>query len=144
MGKVKNKNIESILDQLTSKEVSKWHERSDFRIRNESWIRRSQAISLTILRTLRKQNKTQKELAERLDLSPQQINKWVKGNENFTIESLVKIEKALGIKILYESYNYTFIVKVGEKTCSSEKLDSPTKIIGMNYCNNTDNYNMMA
>ena len=38
---------------------------------------------------------TQKQLSEALNVSPQVVNKWLKGKENFTLETISKIETAL-------------------------------------------------
>lgn len=35
-----------------------------------------------------------------MNVSPQQVNKWVKGKENFTLETLSRIEEALEIDLL--------------------------------------------
>jgi len=35
-----------------------------------------------------------------MNVSPQQVNKWVKGKENFTLETLSRLEEALGINLL--------------------------------------------
>lgn len=35
-----------------------------------------------------------------MDVKPQTVHKWVKGKENFTFETLTKIELALGISLL--------------------------------------------
>ena len=43
---------------------------------------------------------TQKKLAEIVGVSPQYINKVVKGRENLTLETIVKMEKALGIALI--------------------------------------------
>src|SRR5690606_31842826 len=66
----------------------------------DPWKRRSQAVALTVLRTLRAKKMSQKELAEQLGVSPQQVNKWVKGNENFTFDTIAKLEEALGIELM--------------------------------------------
>lgn len=42
---------------------------------------------------------TQKDLVERMQISPQIVNRWAKGQENFTLETIVKLEKALGIQL---------------------------------------------
>ena len=95
-------------------------EQIEWRIENRSWLNRSQAVALKILRTLREKGLNQKELAERLNVSPQQVNKWVKGNENFTFETIAKIEKALNIKLMSIS---------GFET----KLESKVQIIEVEY-----------
>lgn len=42
----------------------------------------------------------QKDLAERLGKSEAEISKWMRGTHNFTIDTLVSIEAALGAPIL--------------------------------------------
>lgn len=69
------------------------------RIQNRSWLKHSQKIALKVLATLKEQGLSQKDLAERMQVSPQIINRWVKGQENFTLETIGKLEKALGIQI---------------------------------------------
>ena len=95
------------LEKLTKGKKSSWVEDAQYRVDNQKWIKRSQLIALKILRTLRtnklsqKQPYTQKQLADKLELSPQQINKWVKGNENFTLETISKIENILKIDLIH-------------------------------------------
>jgi len=69
------------------------------RIQNRSWLKHSQKIALKVLSTLKEQSLSQKDLAERMQVSPQIINRWVKGQENFTLETIGKLENALGIQI---------------------------------------------
>ncbi len=68
---------------------------------NEEWRERSGEIALKILQKLRDNKEqfpsSQKELAELLKISPQQVNKIVKGSENLTIETICKIENVLNI-----------------------------------------------
>lgn len=75
-------------------------EQIKWRKENRNWLNRSQKVAMLILRALREQQMSQRELASRLNVSPQQINKWVKGNENFTFETISKIENALNIQLL--------------------------------------------
>ena len=51
----------------------------------------------------------QKDLAERLGKSEAEISKWMRGTHNFTIDTLVSIEAALGAPILqvYHSQAYS-------------------------------------
>src|SRR3546814_13126986 len=62
--------------------------------------KKSQLVELKILQTLRKRGLSQKHFAEQLNVKPQQVSKWVKGSENFTFETIEKIEKALGITLI--------------------------------------------
>ena len=43
-----------------------------------------------------------KQLAEKMNCSPQYISKVLKGHENLSLETLSKIEMALGISIIKE------------------------------------------
>lgn len=94
------KEVLKKLENVISKEESKWHEESNFRAINEKWLRRSQAVALKVLRALREKSISQKELAKRLTVSPQLVNKWVKGKTNFTFETIAKLELALDIKLM--------------------------------------------
>jgi transcriptional regulator with XRE-family HTH domain len=88
------------LDKIVSKEPSKWHEHFQYYEDNEKWLRRSGCVALAILTTLDNQGLSQKALADRMGISPQQVNKWVKGSENFTFETIAKIEEALNIELM--------------------------------------------
>ena len=94
------KEILDNLQKVVSKKPSKWHEEAQFRTDNQKWIRRSQAVALTVLRVLRTQGWSQKDLAERMGVSAQLINRWVKGKENFTFETISKLEDALNIELM--------------------------------------------
>lgn len=67
---------------------------------NRAWLKKSQGIALNILRTLREKQMSQKQLAEALSVSPQQVNKWIKGKENFTLETISKLEAVLATDLL--------------------------------------------
>ena len=55
---------------------------------------------MQVLAALKTQGLSQKELAERMGVSPQQVSKIVKGQENLTLETISKIEMVLGITII--------------------------------------------
>lgn len=94
------KTVYEKMEALATKEVSGWLEDAQWRIENEGWLRHSQYIALTILRTLRAKKISQKELAERIGVSPQQVSKIVKGSENLTLETISKLEAALGVPLI--------------------------------------------
>ena len=93
-------NIHQKIVAIASKEPSGWLKDAQWRTENRAWLKHSQAIALRILRTLRAKNVSQKELAEKIGVSPQQVNKIVKGRENLTLETIAKLETALGIVLL--------------------------------------------
>ncbi len=71
-----------------------------WRIANRDWLRQSQRIALKILLRLEDLNWTQKMLAEKMGVSPQQINKIVKGRENLSLDTLTKLQTILEVPIL--------------------------------------------
>ena len=93
--KIKNK-----LKNLISKDISDWKEKARYRKENEFWLRHSQNIAIKILSELKRLNMTQKALAEKLNIEPQQINKIVKGQENLTLKTICQIEIALGVDLV--------------------------------------------
>jgi len=85
---------------LVSKEETNTIERAKVRIERRAYARISKKIALSILIRLYELNWKQKDLAEEMDVSPQLVNKWVKGNENFTLETLTRLGKVLGIELI--------------------------------------------
>jgi len=102
-----NKNNIEKFKSLVSEEKSGWLEKAKKRQENKEWLKHSQKIAVKILRTLRmnKADKTgigsQKELALALNVSPQQVNKIVKGSENLTLETISNLEQALNISLVF-------------------------------------------
>lgn len=92
------------INEIASKELSSWKEEAIERRKNRSWTDRSSKIAVRILREIRKQKTengmSQKMLAKKMGVSPQYINKVVKGKENLTLETISKIEDVLGITLL--------------------------------------------
>lgn len=88
------------LDKIVSKEPSKWLEEAKWRLENRSWLKLSQAIAIRVLTRLDELKMSQVTLAKKMDVSPQQVNKWVKGKENFQLETICKLEDALGINLI--------------------------------------------
>ncbi|KIC95930.1 helix-turn-helix transcriptional regulator [Flavihumibacter solisilvae] len=82
--------------QLVSKEKTNTFESIKERQERRKFIKMSQLIAFDILARLDELGWTQKRLAEEMNVTPQLVNKWIKGNENFTLETLVNLETALG------------------------------------------------
>jgi F0F1-type ATP synthase delta subunit len=101
----KSEKLEKFLG-LVSEDKSNLLEKMQWRIANKEWLERSGKIALKILRKLR-ENKdaqllpsNQKELAELMQMKPQQVNRIVKGDENLTLETISRIEQALKIQLI--------------------------------------------
>ena len=85
---------------LVSKETSTWEQEALQRQAESGWRIKSAAIALQILRRLRIQKLSQKQLAELVGVTPQYINKIVKGAENLSLETITKLEAALGKSLI--------------------------------------------
>jgi transcriptional regulator with XRE-family HTH domain len=93
------------------------------RIKNRAMLRESQKIALKVLMKLTELGWSQKELAKKMEVSPQQINKIASGKENLTIETQIKLQTILDIPILasyYENKNSdieqtNIVIKTKEK-----------------------------
>ena len=92
------------LTQFSSPTTSKWRKEAEYRIENKSWLRYSQHIALLMQDKMNKMNLTQKELASQMSVSQQYVSKILKGHENFSLETLAKIEDILHINILALEY----------------------------------------
>ena len=93
-------NLKEKLSQLSSDKPSDWKAKAQARRENRGWLKKSAAIAVVVLDALKAQNLSQKDLAERIQVSPQQISKIVKGQENLTLETIGKLEMALRIEII--------------------------------------------
>lgn len=90
------------LKEHASSTPSKWREEAECRRANKTWLRYSQHIALLMLDKMEVLGMNRKQLAERMNCSPQYISKVLKGQENLSLETLFKIEIALGISIIRE------------------------------------------
>lgn len=117
---------------LVSQDDDKVLAKNRLRIANRHWLRASQEVAMKILDRLEALDWSQKDLAEKMEVSPQYINKIVKGKENLTLDTLVKLQQVLNIPILasYEEPN------VGK---TKEYILEETPIVLINYTQISDN-----
>ena len=93
-------NLNEKLQKLMSDQPSKWRELAAERIATAGWRKNSFAVAVHILEILRERAMTQSALAELMGVSRQQVSKIVSGSENLTFETIYKLEKALGVKLM--------------------------------------------
>ena len=92
-------NIEKLMS-IVSKEKINTIEIMKYRQKNRKMLRESQSIALKILDRIDEIGWTQKQLADYMEVSTQQITKIVSGNENLTLDLIIKIQDTLNISIL--------------------------------------------
>jgi len=107
------------IKNIAASEISQWRDEANNRKINSDWRDYSFRIAMRILREIRNQNAqhgmTQKRLAHLMGVSPQYINKVVKGEENLTLETISKIEKVLNISLIEISTSGSeYIIKAAQ------------------------------
>ena len=80
---------------------SNYLQNAKFRIENKKWLSYSSNIALRVLAALEESEEmTQKTLAEKVGVSPQYINKVLKGQENLSLQTIAKLSEALNIELI--------------------------------------------
>ena len=93
-----------IFKSLVSKEETNTLSKNKERIKNRARLRESQQIAIKVLTKLDEPGWSQRRLATEMGVSPQQITKIVRGTENLTLETQVKLQEILDIPILATYY----------------------------------------
>lgn len=88
------------LEELQSEMQSSWREEAEFRVTNRKWICESQRIATAMLIRMEAMGMKQSDLAKLMGVSQQYISKILRGKENLTLTTIVKIEEALNLTIL--------------------------------------------
>lgn len=88
------------LEKLMPETPSRWREDAEFRAANQEWIRESQRIAAAMLTQMDAKGIRQSDLAKKMGVSQQYISKILRGKENLTLTTIVKIEDALNLSIL--------------------------------------------
>ena len=99
---------------------------------NKKWIDHSSNVAINVLEALNHKGMSQKDLAKKMNVSAQQVNKIVKGKQNLTFETVGKLEDALAISLMeIISYNpvseiktNTTQVKSVERTLTKELINN--------------------
>lgn len=86
---------------FVSTESSGWKAKAQFRRANSGWLKKSTDIALYILNDLEAKGISQADLARLLEVTPQQVSKIVKGQENLTLETISRLEQALDIELIH-------------------------------------------
>lgn len=97
--------------QFVSDTPSNWFEKLEYLTANKSWLDRSAQIAISVLEALKEKKLTQKDLAKKMNVSAQQVNKILKGQQNFTFETINKLEVALNISLI-EVVNFKAVSEI--------------------------------
>lgn len=84
-------------------------------------------IVVRVNQLLKDKGLNQKALAEKLDKRPSEISKWLKGDHNFTIKSIAKMQAELGETIIYVPKRRVFTSSNGNKKSLTVYVNNPIK-----------------
>lgn len=109
---------------LVSAETTNTVAKNRDRIKNRAMLRESQNIALKVLDKLEEIRWSQRKLAKEMGVTPQQITKIVKGQENLTLETQTKLQSILKIPILASYYE-----NIEEKSVSEVAITATERYI---------------
>ena len=98
---MKQKTLE-FLEAHRSETPSTWRKEAEWRRDNWSWLRHSQKIAAKVLLQMKQMGLTQTALTERMDCTQQYVSKILKGKGNMSLDTLSKLEDALGIRLVFD------------------------------------------
>ena len=94
------------LEAHQSPTPSRWREDAQWRRDNEYWLKYARYITLQVLRAMDDQSITQVELAKRMGCTQQYVSNLLKGSSNMTLETIARLENALGIDLVKSALTY--------------------------------------
>ena len=111
---------------LVSDETSDFEKKVLLRKENKDWIKKSTRIAIKVNSAIKAQSISQRQLAKKLNVSAQYVNKILKGSENLSLETISKLESALGIQLI-EVVGFSNSV-YNKVTCEFVTTESTAKI----------------
>ncbi len=120
-------NTKEKIAKIASPVKSNWLQEAKEKLANKEPRKKAWVLGVQVLHALREQGITQTELAGRMGVSRQQVTKIVKGEENFTFETVEKIEKALGVPLVTIFESGSSYVESGSSEAKRETQAMPEK-----------------
>ena len=96
---MESETIQILKPEETTKQ-SRFVASATARLENESWLRWSRQVAISLIDYMGTNSINRTELAERLGVSPQYISRLLSGHENLSLKSLANINERLGINVL--------------------------------------------
>lgn len=104
------KRATKIEELISNSPLSSWKEKVEWRRKNSGWLDKSSEISFRILDALDDLGWNKARLAKEMGVSPQQVSKYVRGEENFKLETICKLEQVLGVELLRVMHSDEIVV----------------------------------
>tara|TARA_B110000208_G_scaffold179674_1_gene228685 strand:+ start:505 stop:879 length:375 start_codon:yes stop_codon:yes gene_type:complete len=100
-------------------------------------VKRNLAISYKVREILSGRNLSDKDFSKMLNKTQSEVSKWLSGSHNLTQKSIIKMEIALGVQLIYieQVHKYVYLGKIEGKLESEIK-----KYSSINYNNSIPAY----
>ena len=94
------------LSRYQSPTPSDWREQEEAtrRAKAAGWLGYSRRIAIKAALSMKRQNLSRADLAQRMGCSPQYVSRLLKGEENLSLETICKLENALQVPILQAEF----------------------------------------
>ncbi len=99
-------NFEEKFAKIVSKTPSVLFQRMQWRLDNDKWLKKSQAIAIQIGDCMDALNMTKQELSDKTNIPLEKINNITKGWEDMTLQTISKLEIALNTKLITMEYDF--------------------------------------
>ena len=94
-------------------------------LKTTTYVGLSDDIAISIINALKKANLSQSDFAKKVGKTNSVISKWLNGQHNFTLKTIVDIENALSQKIIYPT------IKINKESL----LNKPVVIVNFDLSN---------
>ncbi len=110
----------------------------DFLNNNEKSVRqtyaiKAMAVSNYIENFVESNNYKQKEIADKLEMAESQLSKWLSGDHNLTLQSILKLESASSIEILNPAIWKDTSLDNGSINSTSDSKGGPVSVLKVAY-----------
>jgi transcriptional regulator with XRE-family HTH domain len=134
-------NVKEILNRLAQDAPkSQWGKKIEQR-KTTGGLKKSIKVAIKLNRILRQKGMKQKHLAELLGVSAQQVNKILKGRENLTLDTIERIESAIGVDLITVLREDEKVVKTVSGEFTDSKSFKNTQVLSPED-NEFDNYSI--
>lgn len=110
------------LRQVSIPASEKTLQEAQYRAENWSWLKKSALLALAVRRELRLRGMSQQELAGKMGVTPQYVGRILKGRENLGLETISKLEDALGIGLLTIRSSADFMHTTHGQVCQETQV----------------------
>lgn len=106
--------IQKKLNKISDNTKGEYFKDAEHRVKNRKWLRYSSKIARRIISIIEdRQDLNQVVLAKEIGVSPQYINKVIKGHQNLSLETIGKLSEALDFELIsFPDYKYSYTTPV--------------------------------